>query len=203
MKVILICGPYGSGTSAVAGMLAKLGVIGLGPTWQTSDPRTPDSYELLAFKDMLLGLVSEETCMLKPGVSVGRALSDFKALLAASLPAEESRPIFLKHPTAALILPEFCQTFDTRLIYVLRSMREIEATRVRRKWPVGDSKGTQIIYSRMFDHLVNGSAPTMIIRYRNLIERPMENAISLAEYAALPSDPRALQQAVNVIQSRT
>ena len=61
MKVLLICGPYGSGTSAVAGMLANLGAMGLGPYWQTNDPRTPDSYELLAFKEMLLELISEET----------------------------------------------------------------------------------------------------------------------------------------------
>src|SRR5690348_13719846 len=112
MKVLLVCGPYGSGTSAVAGMLANLGAMGLGPYWKTNDPRTPNSYELLAFKEMLLGLVSEETGQLKPSASIDGALSDFKTLLAANLPDRESRPVLLKHPASALILPQICRVFD-------------------------------------------------------------------------------------------
>ncbi|HEY8947745.1 MAG TPA: hypothetical protein VIM56_02550 [Rhizomicrobium sp.] len=200
MKVLLICGPYGSGTSAVAGMLANLGATGLGPYWQTNDPRTPNSHELIALKDMLLELVSEDTSLLKPDAPVDRALADFKTLLAARVP--DGRPVFLKHPAAALILPQFCRVFDTQLIYVLRSMQEIEATRQRRNWRVGGAQAAQIIYSRMFEYLVNGSTPTMILRYRNLIDQPLDHARSLAAYANLPRDERALQHAASIIVPR-
>jgi hypothetical protein len=41
MKLLLVCGPFGSGTTAVAGLLARLGAIGFGPYYQPADERTP------------------------------------------------------------------------------------------------------------------------------------------------------------------
>jgi hypothetical protein len=181
-------------------MLAALGVPGLGPYWQTNDPHTPNSYELLSFKDMLLSLISEETGLLKPDAPVDRALAEFRTRLSAHVPT--GQPMFLKHPAAALILPQFCRVFDTQLIYVLRSMHDIEATRKRRNWRVGDAGTAQIVYSRMFEHLVNGSTPTMILRYRNLIDQPLDHAKSLATYAKLTADERALQQVASIVRQR-
>lgn len=143
---------------------------GPGPYHRTNDPRTPNSYELVAFIELVLALVSEETMLLKPGASVESALSELKSALAKLAPAGESRPIFLKHPAAALIIPQICQVFDTKLIYVLRAMKDIEATRQRRNWAVGSTQAARIIYSHMFDHLVIRWTPTAIVRYAELIE---------------------------------
>jgi hypothetical protein len=51
MRLTLVCGPFGSGTSAVADLTARLGAIGFGPYYQPADPLTADSHELVAFRD--------------------------------------------------------------------------------------------------------------------------------------------------------
>ena len=83
MKLLLVCGPFGSGTTAVAGLLANMGAVGPCPYHRTNDPRTPNSYELVAFRELVVALVSEETMLLKPE----SALSELKSALAKLVPA--------------------------------------------------------------------------------------------------------------------
>ena len=45
IKLVPICGPWSSGTSAVAGILERIGCFGVGPYFETADPKTPNSYE--------------------------------------------------------------------------------------------------------------------------------------------------------------
>jgi hypothetical protein len=82
MKLILVCGPFGSGTTAVAGLLARLGSIGFGPYYRPTDELTPDSHELVAFRDLILTLASEETTTLLPGAAIKTALERFRARIA-------------------------------------------------------------------------------------------------------------------------
>jgi ABC-type dipeptide/oligopeptide/nickel transport system ATPase subunit len=199
MKILLVCGPYGSGTTAVAGLLANLGALGLGPYQRTNDPRTPNAYELLAFRELVLSLVSEETMSLKPDISIEAALSEFKDALVKRVPQGEQRPIFLKHPASALIIPHICRVFDTRLIYLLRPIKDIEATRRRRSWFRGAPRETRIIYMHMFDHFVNERSPTTMVRYTDLIEAPVEHARALAAFCGLDCDECTLQQAAGFI----
>jgi hypothetical protein len=137
MKLILVCGPFGSGTSAVAGLSARLGAVGFGPYYQPADERTPDSHELIAFRDLMLTLASEETTKLLPGADVKTALEKFCDRIAnqelGAYAGNAKIPIFLKHPLAALIIPQICAAFETRLIYLLRPIRGIEASRRRRR----------------------------------------------------------------------
>jgi len=202
MRLLLVCGPYGSGTSAVAGMLANMGAIGVGPYQGTNDPRTPNAFESIAFRATVLGLVSETTMLLKPGAAIEAALLQLKSQIAERLPEGEMRPIFLKHPAAAPIIPHICELFDTKLIYVLRATKDIEATRQRRNWPNEGESITRIIYSHMFDHLVNGRTPTTLVRYRSLIESPARHAKELAAFAGLQCDENALQNAAHFVLSR-
>ena len=138
MKLLLVCGPFGSGTTAVSGLLARLGAIGFGPYYQPADERTPDSHELIAFRDLMLTLASEETTTLKPGADVKAAPEIFRDRIAnqefGAYDSSAGIPIFLKHPLAALIIPQICAVFETRLIYLVRPVRDIEASRRRRKW---------------------------------------------------------------------
>src|SRR5579862_8065593 len=138
MKLILVCGPFGSGTTAVAGLLARLGAVGFGPYYRPTDTLTPDSHELVAFRDLILTLASEKTTTLKPGADIKAALDGFRARIAnqelGRYDDNAAIPIFLKHPLAALIIPAICAAFDTRLIYLVRPVRDIELSRRRRKW---------------------------------------------------------------------
>jgi hypothetical protein len=50
IKLILVCGPFGSGTTAVAGVLAGLGLPGIEPYFVSNDEHTPNTFESIAFR---------------------------------------------------------------------------------------------------------------------------------------------------------
>jgi hypothetical protein len=207
MKLILVCGPFGSGTSAVAGMLARLGAVGFGPYYQPADPLTTDSHELAAFRELLLSVISEQTLTLTAAGDVAAALDNFRGrILRQELGAYDEKsatPIFLKHPLAALIIPQICAAFETRLVYLIRPVRDIEASRQRRQWGAQyGAKGAGIIYSHMFNALINHAFPTTLIRYAELIERPLDRAKRLAGFAGLDSNADAVREAAAFVRGR-
>src|SRR5438132_2951901 len=61
MKLLLVCGPWCSGTTTVAGLLERLGAIGFGPYVQINDSKRPNSYEFIPFRDTLQAFVSLRT----------------------------------------------------------------------------------------------------------------------------------------------
>ena len=61
MKLIFVAGSWGSGTTAVIGALNGLGVPTLGPHFQSKDPRTKNTFELLPFRKLVLRYVDEST----------------------------------------------------------------------------------------------------------------------------------------------
>jgi hypothetical protein len=206
MKLLLVCGPFGSGTTAVAGLLARLGAIGFGPYFQPADERTPDSHELIAFRGLLQTLASEETTTLLPGIDVRMKLDKFHNRIASQefgpYNDKSEIPIFLKHPLSALIIPQICVAFDTRLIYLVRPLSEIEASRRRRKWGVQyGAKAAGIIYSHMFNALINRNVPTIIVRYGELINWPMEHARKLAAFAGFKVDLDVMREAAAFVRS--
>ena len=206
MKLLLVCGPFGSGTTAVAGLLARLGAIGFGPYYQPADDRTPDSHELIAFRDVMLTLASEETTTLLPEGDVKTALEIFRDRIAnqefGAYDSSAGIPIFLKHPLAALIIPQICAVFETRLIYLVRPVRDIESSRRRRKWGAQyGAKAAGIIYSHMFNALINHSIPTTIVRYAELINAPLDHARRLAAFAGLKGDAAVMREAAAFVRS--
>ena len=120
MDLILVCGPWSSGTTAVSGMLAELGARGLPPYFATNDPRTPNSFESLAFRELIGELIEEDTLRLRVDwPTVRTRLAGFRDRVEAEA-GEDVAPLFLKYPLSALLIPEICQAFSTRLVYVLR-----------------------------------------------------------------------------------
>src|SRR5262249_12197083 len=138
MKLLLVCGPWSSGTSLVAGLLARVGATGFGPHFTTNDPHTGNSYELVAFRDLVQTFASEQTLSVRPGIDIKAQLRNFhNRIVNQELGYYDDKPdapIFLKYPLSALVIPEICAVFDTRLIYVLRPLADIEVTRRRRGW---------------------------------------------------------------------
>src|SRR5688572_8276914 len=128
MQLILVCGPWGSGTTAVAGVLNRLNVKGFGPYFQTNDERTRNTYELLPFRQILFQLASEETLSLKPGAAlrIEPQLIEFRERIRNQEfgAYADSDLIFLKHPLSALMIPQFCRVFQTKLVYVLRPLEK-------------------------------------------------------------------------------
>jgi len=206
MKLLLICGPWGSGTSAVAGLLARLGAVGFGPFFNCSDPFRPNTYELLAFRDALDPFLSEVTLSLSSGSE--KEVESSLRLLRIRIenqefgPYDGTAPIFLKYPLSALVIPQICNIFETRLIYVLRPLADIELTRLRRRWYAELGKqGAEVIYASMFRVLVEHAYPTMILKYTELLKASMKIAQELVQFAELGAGPAEVQNAAAFINS--
>lgn len=197
-RLILVCGPWSSGTTAVAGMLHKLGLKGMGPFFKTNDERTQNSYESQAFRNVIQSIASEERVELSvPRAEALERLMAFRDQLVEQVYGGESgvqnaAPIFLKYPLSAVAIPEIGKVFQTRMLYVIRSLKDIEATRVRREWPAYlGTQGAQKIYSEMFKALINLPIPTQLIRYPELQARPLMHARMLAQMANINTeDPK-------------
>jgi hypothetical protein len=197
-KLVLVCGPFGSGTTAVAGVLAGLGLPGIAPYVRSDDERTPVTFESIEFRSTLLRIVSEMTLSFKPDVDREAEIR----LLHGKVAASGHAMIFLKHPLAAMLIPELCKRFDARLVYVLRPLADIEATRKRRNWLASTgSAGARVIYGHMFSFLVNNAFPTMIVRYQEVLADPLNTAKRLARFATLDVGEQRIKQAAGFIRS--
>ena len=176
IPLVLVCGPWSSGTSAVAGMLAHAGLQAPGPYVQVNDPRTSATYELKSFQTVLRSLASEQT--LQKITSPAEALQRLRQFRDEVLrPLIEQTPdapsVMLKHGLAPLFLPELCALFEVRIVGVLRPLEAIEATRIRRNWwPSLGQQGAQVLYRALFDHLVNADTPFHLVRYPELLAAP-------------------------------
>lgn len=190
MKIILVCGPWSSGTTAVCGMLNALGLDGFGPYFQTNDPRTTNTFESIRFRRVIESFATEQPPRrTEKSADIISRLRAFKGELEASRTEESRTPnthCFLKYPLSALVLPEIATVFTVKLIYVIRPMSAIEATRVRRRWAeVHGSAGAQVIYSSMFQYLIEHASPTLIVRYPELVKTPIAHARRLAKFCGL------------------
>ena len=60
-RLILVCGAWGGGTTAVAGLLDSLGLETDGKCLKTTDSKTKNSFESLRFRQVIQEILSEET----------------------------------------------------------------------------------------------------------------------------------------------
>jgi hypothetical protein len=193
MRLILVVGPWGSGSTAVVQVLMKLGAAVPGPWQATIDPRTPNSYETVYFNQLLRTFADEQTVTVTHPEMIIDGLTQFKARIERHGGAGDV-PVVLKYALAAAILPQICEVFDTRLVYVIRPIAEIEATRIRRQWKhFYGKKNAARIYSLMFQHLINAPTPVHLIRYPALLADPEREIRALAAFADLAYAPAAAQ----------
>jgi predicted O-linked N-acetylglucosamine transferase (SPINDLY family) len=195
VPLVLVCGPWSSGTSAVAGLLANAGLPAPGPYVSVNDPRTPATYEMRAFQLVLKSLASEQTMKLTATPQqIVQALRKFRdgplrEALAALGSEAAARPVMLKHALTALMLPQICEVFDTRIVSVIRPLPAIEATRQRRRWQANmGAAGARVVYRHMFEHLVSEETPFMTLRYADMLAKPEATLDALAAFCSLPLD---------------
>jgi hypothetical protein len=204
MQLVLVCGPWSSGTTVVAGLLERLGLRGLPPYFITSDPRTPNSFESMEFRQLIGELVDEDTLRMRVDRSLAQErLLEFRERLRQQA-GDGAAPLFLKYPPSALLIPEICQVFETRLVYVLRPMQAIEATCERRNWAAQfGAAGAQVLYSLMFQALIDREFPTHLVRYTELIRDPAAHAGQLARFCGLPADAEVIARAAAFVRARS
>jgi hypothetical protein len=203
MRLILVCGPWSSGTTVVSAMLDRLGARGLPPYLRTNDPRTENSFESLAFRAMIGELIDENTLSMRVDWAAAQArVTAFREELEAAV-GDAGAPLFLKYPLATVLIPEICAAFEARLVCVLRPLAEIEATRERRGWGAQfGAVGARVLYPRMLEALVETRTPMLMLRYADVLEQPAAQAGELAQFCGLPADTASIARAAAAVRAR-
>lgn len=212
MKVVLTCGPWGSGTTAVAGLLARIGAYDFDPYFHftTNDPDTPDSHEFMPFRDIILQYADQPTVALKPAPP-GAVKASLLALRQqierqqfGRYDIRRSRWISLKYPLSALLIPEICEVFETKLVYVMRPLEQIERSRLRRNWPpYFGAMGAEVIYGIMSEVRKHYAYPTMTVEYAALLAAPLHHARQFARFVGLAPTRAELRQAAAFVTPRS
>ena len=200
-KVTLICGPWSSGTSAVAGIIAKAGGIVPGPYVQVNDPRTPETFEMKIFQTVLRKLANEKTLEITATPEkVMEELTLFRDKVIVPFIKKnqlENSPIFIKHGLSCLFLDQLSMLFDLRIIGVLRPLKEIELTRARRSWFSSMGKaGAKILYGRMMDHIINQPTPFYFVRYNELLSLDKSRFKELLAFGGIQGTAELVNRAI-------
>jgi hypothetical protein len=192
MKVILVVGSWGSGTSALAGSLCHLGIPGFGPYWQTKDPRTPNTYELNPFRNLLIRYINQRELVFPSNQkeNLRIELVEFRNQLEEGLYGKwqegTEKRVMLKFPLAAFCLPQLCDVFDVDIIVSLRRFDDIEATRQRRGWGENyGKKGAQIIYPTLFADMLQMQKSYLAVGYTDLVLHPKKTLQKIVNYCDL------------------
>jgi hypothetical protein len=175
LKTIFVFGPYGSGTTAVTGVLMRLGGRTSGSLSKTNDPRTPTSLEDMGFKEMLHQLINEDNLSYRPEItelSVLETLNKFRMALwqDSQKDPENSYPYILKQPMACILVTQIAKVFNpTKIVYVTRPLPDIEKSRIRRKWPEAfGAKGAHYLYQFLMGSVVDFATKPVWIHYSEL-----------------------------------
>lgn len=198
IPLILVLGPWSSGTSATAGMLAKAGLNAPGPYVSTNDPRTQDTYEMKAFQQLLQTLASESTMKLTASSEmIYTELANFHDSLLPCYNQQLGIPIMLKHALAAMVLPQLCEVFDTRIVGVLRPLEQIETTKQRRKWGSQYGKdGASVVYKHLFDYILESNIAFKLVRFTDVLHEPQKTLEKLLHFCNFVSTPEQRQDAI-------
>lgn len=197
-EVILVCGAWGGGTSVMAQIIVALGATSPGEMISIKDPMT-DAYEMKAFRAALWEISDQNS--VKRKVDTQTAISRLRGFSDEYL-ASETGPIMLKHPLAALFIPELSEVFDLKLVNVLRPLPEIEKSRARRGWAaLFGQAGARVVYSEIAAGVASCQAPALWVRYEDLISNPYNVVSKVAEFTQLQSSSEAMRKAISLVRT--
>ncbi len=205
-ELFLIAGSWGSGTSAFTGVLKELGLYIPGSYFMSNDPRTPNTFETKSFRNTVLELCNEgKISRLQNSAIVYKKLNEFKSKIVLDEKIREGKSFGLKLPISALFIAELNKVFKLKLIICIRPFEEIEKSRLRRKWPVNFGKiGAQVIYSTIFNQIINSKIPFCIIRYSELIsDKECLNCLKqLTSFCDLNPSQQQVESALEFINNK-
>lgn len=200
----LVCGPWGSGTSALCSLLNAIGVHAQGPFFQTNDPRTPACFEMLAFNKLVHQLVDERTLERKQS---SRVIEERIAMFRDKHFSRENnstkRLQLLKAPASSALLPELQKVFNLHLLICLREHKAIEQSRQRRGWPSHFGQaGADRIYSQLINFTAGSDCPVLFVRQRDIVQpaRCRELLKRLSDFLELQPSAQQMHQALNAVK---
>ena len=213
MKTIFVAGSWGSGTSMVTGALDRLGVSTFGPHFQSNDPKTPNTFELMPFREIILNHVDEAAMLPRERFS---NLEEFSRQLSSALrrfgeqlergefgswPQNMPKVVALKMPLASMCLPEIVQALSADIILVHRPLREIEASRLRRNWlAYMGSAGANRIYLKILADLMEHRLSALMVSHGDFVTNTRDWLRRIIHYCGLHFIENNIENAVNFIR---
>lgn len=203
VQTIFVLGAPGGGTSAVAGVLAQLGVPVPGPHERNDDPRTPHTWESTRFTRILQRAVNEGTLDYTSEYPQGllQGLRDLRIELERGRLVRwrrnEPRRAAFKRPIAALCMRQIIEIFSPTVILVHRPLADVERTRQRRGWSreLGAERPPRILNAAL-TALVECGWPFLGLSYSELVERPEVAVRRIVMYAGLSDLLKNVDRAV-------
>lgn len=196
-RFLIVLGPWGSGTTAVSGILDHLGAFTCPPHFKTNDPRTPSAYEPAQLRSILLRHIDEQAVMISGNRL--QLISEIQQWIGQTIQKEgfDNRLVVLKHALLTLIIPELIALFQPKFIVVRRPYADIERSRARRQWPpIYGYFGARMIYERIYsDLLANNTLSFMDIHLPELLSRPDAEIARIADFAEVGCTADQLKQA--------
>lgn len=184
--VTVVLGPWSSGTSAVASVVAGLGLNAHPPFVALTDARTPRSMESSSLRQIFDDAFNHDAAerLQTPRFLVPRL----------RVWAGPGRSV-AKIPLLAWFLPELQAAWSCRFLIVHRPLEEIEATRVRRDWPaLYGLEGAERIY-RLIDQ-GRRSVRSLDVSYPDLMAEPEQVGHSIADFLDVPAAPEKVRAAL-------
>ncbi len=207
MRIILVTGAYGSGTTALAGALAAFGIPAPGPFFETNDPRIPESFEHVAFRDLMLALVDENEMRIRDMPDETRQAAclefaeKFHAAMLEHLPDDTTMPILLKSPAACLCLPYLKQVFDMDVLVMHRPFEAIEKTRKRRGWYLQfGAAGAKTLYDNAYTDLIAHEISWLSVSFNDLLYAREKTLRQVIAYCGLSERQASLSDATGFIR---
>ncbi|MFU7528111.1 hypothetical protein [Qipengyuania sp. ASV99] len=188
LPVICVLGSWSSGTTAVAGYIAKAGAWPCPPHFLINDDKSPESLESAALRARCQDVFDERTL-----IKVG-SVRDFTAWLGPWL-QEQSHiacdagrtHIVIKHPLLSLLVRPVSECCEAKWVMVTRPLEQIEATRIRRKWPVIYGElGAKTLYPAAFSALVRLGQSHVTLSFPEFLSSPANRKATLGWLGMAP-----------------
>lgn len=196
MKTIVVLSSWSSGSTAISGFLDKCGSYSCPPHQITNDPRTPNAYEPLEYRNILAGIIDEFS--LEPKNNLSKFQDFFSPWLLvqhSKAAAAGATSIVLKHPLQAFFIEEIVNVCNPILLVVTRPFEIIEKTRIRRRWPsTYGGQGAVKIYNQIYSFLHNNNKSYLTIAYQEFKAKKQVQD-SLINYCGLQPTDAQLQAA--------
>ena len=192
LPVICVLGSWSSGTSAVAGYIAKAGAYSCPPHFRTNDPRTPATFEATELQARCNAVIDEGTLRKRGSIEafqqwLGPWLRE-KSVLAREAGYDQ---IVIKHPLLMMLVRSVEHVCNAKWVMVTRPLDKIEATRKRRGWrsTLGE-EGAKTLYPAAFSALVALEQSYVTVSFPHFLQSPEVRTALLQSLALGPDEDR-------------
>lgn len=183
-NIVVVLGSWGSGTSAAVGALEMMGCNTCLPHFKTNDPRTPNSFEPLSLRSVIIPNFDEYGLKFS-GPDRGAMAGLFKDWLAHEKKMSD-KPMAVKLPHLCFFVPEMVAAWEPLFIMVERPLEEIEASRLRRGWPPHlGAIGAEVAYAAAYRDLKNLNQDFLTVSYADLTKNSEHAIDQIARWAGL------------------